>query len=1335
MSPLKTTIKIATFSSHLRFAAAFALALIAVFAAYVLSEKRIDSANEQRYQSYLLADELRQSSDDLTRMVRTYVLTGEPAYRQHYFDILDIRDGRKPRPGNYGGIYWDTVDVLGKTAGNEGETRVPLVRRMELAGFSPEELKQLTLAKKNSDALTSIEREAMALVAPPGPDLAARRLKAGQLLHDAAYHHAKAGIMAPIGVFYQLSDQRTLAAVRQAENNATLLRMAFVLVALGLLWALRRSFKVLDTTLGGPVDAIHEHITRIGQGHFTDAITLKAGSENSVLGWLAQTQRRLNDMVQAYRDSEARLSQSARLNAALSDCNQAIVRSTSERQLFELVCRSAVDHGGMKMAWIGLLDLDKREVKEAVAYGAGAGTVADLHVVLDGGSAFGRGPTAVAILSDAPCWCQDYQRDPITSPWHAQGVRHGWGASAALPLHRNGQVVGTFNVYVEQAGAFDKTVQALLMEMALDIDFGLKNMDREAVRALAEVRTAESETRLARALEGSQDALWDWGIQRRHLYYSPRWWQMLGYAVDQFPVDSGLWRRFMHPEDVPGVDKLLRDCIRGVGDSFSTECRLQHRDGHYIPVLVRGLITRDASGQAERVSGTNMDLTERVRKQQMDALRSFMLEQLTSSLPLDQVMRDFVLRLEDVLPGAVCTILLLDGEGLHLQLGAAPSLPDFYNQAIDGVQIGAQVGSCGAAAFTGRRAVVGDIASDPNWVAFREVAAQAGLASCWSEPILSGSAKVLGTFAIYHHVPCLPDAYEIGLIEMAAILTAIAIERKNAELQLQLVAKVFEQGNEVIMITDSHGCLMRVNDAFLQTTGYTEAEALGRSPSMLSSGRHDKDFYRIMWDSLLSQGHWQGEIWNRRKDGSVYPEWLSISTLRDGGGTVTNYIAIATDISKSKEDEAHIRQLADFDPLTGLPNRRLLQDRVQTALSHAQRNHESLAIMFLDLDRFKNVNDSLGHQVGDELLVQVAQRLKAALREQDTVCRLGGDEFVILCSDTDASGAAHVASKLMEATSPRYLIQQQELAITFSIGIALFPADGDTFEELSMRADTAMYRAKQTGRNAYRFFTTEMQAQSTRALQLENALSRALEHKQLHLVYQPQVSLRDGRVVGAEALLRWTHPTLGHVSPAEFIPVAEDSGLILPIGEWVLRTAARQLQVWQAAGLSMPLVAVNLSAVQFRQANLPDLVSTILDEVGLPPQCLELELTESVAMGDPVGAITIMDELHRRGVRMSIDDFGTGYSSLSYLKRFQVYKLKIDQSFVRDITDDPDDKAIVGAIIGLARSLGFQTIAEGVETPGQLEFLREQGCDEVQGYFFSKPLASLDFEAFVQART
>ena len=1198
------------FSRSLQLAVMLACALMGLFATYVLSEKQIDRANEQRYQSVLVAGELRQSSDDLTRMVRSYVFTGNPVFKQQYLDILAIRDGEKLRPLNYDGIFWDLVAGGHQVIPVAGGAKISLLEVMQQVGFTEAEFAKLAQAKANSDALVRIELAAMALLESSGPDLDARRIRASQMLHDAAYQQAKVGIMQPIHEFYVLTDQRTQLAVRDAERTALLLRVAFVLLGIGLLLALWRAYQALHATLGGPLDEVHAQITRIGHGNFSEVIAVASGAQNSVLGWLAQTQRQLSDLAQARLESEAHLRRLSRLYAALSACNQAIVRCESQTEMFEQVCRAAVEHGGLKMAWIGQVDPQGGAVTPLVSYGVGVEYLKDLKISQSLDDLLGQEPLGVTVREDQPFWCQDFQHDVRTAPWHVLGEQYGWAGSAALPLHRHGVVDFTLSVYSDEVNAFDEATRNLLREMASDIDYALKNFDFEATRA--------------------------------------------------------------------------------------------------------------------------KDLAQRERDQQMDALRSFMLERVTSNLPQVQVLEAFVLEIEATLPGALCSVLLLDNAGQHLRQGAAPHLPDFYNAAIDGIQIGMNVGSCGTAAFTGQRVIVGDIATHPYWADFKDLAQQAGLASCWSEPILSGDRKVLGTFAIYHPVPVMPTPHELAVIEMAARLTAIALERQHAESQLQLAAKVFEQGSESIMIADSQRRIVRVNQAFTRITGYSEAEALGRNPNMLSSERTAPEFFVAMWEAVHTHGQWQGEVWSRHKDGTIYPELLYLTLLRDANGAVTHYVGIATDLSQHKKDEEHIRLLADFDTLTRLPNRRLLHGRVASALSLAQRHGTPLALMLLDLDRFKNVNDSLGHHVGDALLIQVAQRLQSVLREQDTVCRLGGDEFVLLCTQTDAARATQVASQLLELTARRYLIGQHELAITFSIGIALSPTDGDTFEALSMRAETAMYSAKQAGRNAYRFFTAEMQVQTSRALQLENGLRRALELQQMHLVYQPQVSLHDDRIVGMEALLRWQHPLLGQVSPAEFIPIAEESGLILPIGEWVLRTAVQQMRVWLDAGLPMQQMAVNLSAVQFRHENLPELVTQLLADADLPPQYLELELTEGVAMNDPLGAMAVMTNLHERGVRMSIDDFGTGYSSLSYLKRFQVYKLKIDQSFVRDITDDPDDKAIVVAVIALARSLGFQTIAEGVETQGQLDFLREQGCDEVQGYFYSKPLPADAFEAFVR---
>ncbi|MDP3302334.1 MAG: EAL domain-containing protein [Sulfuricurvum sp.] len=455
--------------------------------------------------------------------------------------------------------------------------------------------------------------------------------------------------------------------------------------------------------------------------------------------------------------------------------------------------------------------------------------------------------------------------------------------------------------------------------------------------------------------------------------------------------------------------------------------------------------------------------------------------------------------------------------------------------------------------------------------------------------------------------------------------------------------------------------------------------------------------------------------------------------IKDEYGQLQYLLGISEDITDRKNTEAHIRYLAHYDQLTGLPNRVMLNDRVTYLLSVAQRTNEPLAVMFLDLDHFKNINDTLGHTIGDYVLIEMAKRIKETIRDEDTVARLGGDEFIMLFPNSDSNAAMHIATKLITEISRISIVEHHELTITPSIGIAIYPNDGENFETLFKNADTAMYRVKNDSRNNFHFFTQEMQLNLARNLQLENALRHALERNELEVHYQPQIAIEDGRIIGAEALLRWHHPELGMISPAEFIPIAESSGQIIAIGEWVLRTAIQQTKTWMTSGFNPMIIAINLSAIQFRQNNLLSLVTDILEEAQLPSEYLELELTEAVTMHDPKSAIDIMNKFHEQGIRMSIDDFGTGYSSLSYLKQFKVYKLKIDQSFIRDISDDPDDRAIVSAIIDMAHNLGLQTIAEGVETAEQLAFLRLHGCNEVQGYYFSKPLPAAEFKQFLHA--
>lgn len=440
------------------------------------------------------------------------------------------------------------------------------------------------------------------------------------------------------------------------------------------------------------------------------------------------------------------------------------------------------------------------------------------------------------------------------------------------------------------------------------------------------------------------------------------------------------------------------------------------------------------------------------------------------------------------------------------------------------------------------------------------------------------------------------------------------------------------------------------------------------------------------------------------------------------------------EMEERRVDRDRIHWLAHYDPLTGLPNRTLLAERSREAIAAAQQDGSPLAVVFLDLDHFKHVNDSLGHRVGDALLVAISERLREVVREKDTVCRLGGDEFILLLPGATAHGAERVACKLLDASRQPYQIDRHELTMAPSMGIAVFPQDGQDFDTLTQSADVAMYRAKQGGRNTYRFFTPEMQAQSARALLLENALRRALERDQFSLHYQPQVCIATGQLHGVEALLRWQHPELGAIAPSEFIPLAEDSGQILTIGDWVLRTALAQVRAWQDAGHVVPSVAVNLSAVQFRRPGMPERIAELLAQCGLSADVLELELTEGVALDDPQLAGSTMAQLHALGVRIAIDDFGTGYSSLSVLKRFPISKLKIDQSFVRDLGDDPSDRALISAIVRMAQALGIATTAEGVETQQQLDYLREQGCTQAQGYHCGYPMPAEAFVAWLVAR-
>lgn len=551
-------------------------------------------------------------------------------------------------------------------------------------------------------------------------------------------------------------------------------------------------------------------------------------------------------------------------------------------------------------------------------------------------------------------------------------------------------------------------------------------------------------------------------------------------------------------------------------------------------------------------------------------------------------------------------------------------------------------------------------------------------------------------------------------------------ERKRAEEQLRLSAEVFEYSREAILITNRAGRIISSNRAFAEMTGYAQTEILGKTMRDLSSSRQDVAFFQQMGDSIRQSGHWSGEFWGRKKDGVIFPVWLSMVLVKDTNGQTRHYICVANDISEFKYAEQRIYYLAHFDVLTDLPNRAMLREWMTSALSQAHYNHEEMAVLFVDVDHFKNVNDTLGHHSGDLVLAAMAKRLKTNVSSTDLVARMGGDEFVLVLPNIGVDGAVDAAQRIAASLIEPLTIDQHRINVTISIGIGIYPHDGQTMDVLVKNADAALYHAKMLGRNNYQFFTEQMNIAAAERRLLETGLHQAIARNELELYYQPQVDVKTGQVVGAEALLRWHHPELGMILPDRLIPVAENTGLIVSIGEWVLQTACLQNADWQRRGFLPLVVSVNLSALQIRQNSFQRMVQDALACSGLAPQYLELELTESLLMESANTTMSNMQQLTQIGVRLSVDDFGTGYSNLSYLRRFPLAKLKIDRSFVREAPSNNGDVAIVRAVIGLAHTLNLKVIAEGVETREQYDFLRDEGCDQIQGFFFARPRPAAD---------
>jgi len=685
---------------------------------------------------------------------------------------------------------------------------------------------------------------------------------------------------------------------------------------------------------------------------------------------------------------------------------------------------------------------------------------------------------------------------------------------------------------------------------------------------------------------------------------------------------------------------------------------------------------------------------------------------------------------ELLVANSAASIMLLDESRQVLNVFAAPSVPAEAVTLLNDLRPGPGAGSCGNAVFMHQPVFVENTLTDPRWQDIRHLAEVFNICACWSVPVRAKDGAILGSFALSSFEHRLPTAFEQKLLELTSSLVSIVLEQQRTNEQLFLAGKVFENSMDGILITDPARRIISVNRAISDITGYTAEELIGKNPSLLSSGRQDGKFYKTMWEAIHTAGSWRGEIWNKHKNGTHFPIWLSINGIYDKQGNITHYLGIFSDISEIKRLDQIIWKQANFDYVTELPNRNMFHERLEQDLKKAQRKGDKVALFFIDLDHFKEINDSLGHGMGDILLKDAAKRLRNCVRETDTVARLGGDEFTVIVNNFENEQIiGRIAQNILDKLAMPFYLDHESAYISASIGITLFPDDATSIDALLKNADHAMYAAKNEGRNRFHYFTPAMQTAAESRRRIANDLRAAIAGNQLQLYYQPIVELATGAIHKAEALLRWRHPEKGFISPEIFVPIAEETRMIVEIGDWVFRQAAKQVAIWQAACDRGFQISVNKSPVQFLIENRAN-SSWIeyLRDHQLGEHSIVVEITESLLLDANERVKKRLLEYRDAGIEVAIDDFGTGYSSLSYLKKFDIDYLKIDKSFVHNITPQSNDRVLCDAIISMAHRLGIKVIAEGVETEAQRALLMAAGCDYAQGYYFSRPIPAPEFE-------
>ena len=853
--------------------------------------------------------------------------------------------------------------------------------------------------------------------------------------------------------------------------------------------------------------------------------------------------------------------------------------------------------------------------------------------------------------------------------------------------------------------------------------------------AEAELRASEARFRVLFEQAGVGVAVIE-TASSRFIRINKKYADIVGYSeVEMLQMDFTM---ITYPDDLGADLEQIEQLKAGEINGFTMEKRYIRKDGSICWVNLTVSPMWEAGAPYDYHVAVVEDITARKNSEALLGSQMTVLEMIARRAPLKHIMGTLVRAVEAQAPEMVCSVLLLDAGSQQLRHCAAPSLPAEYNRAIDGISIGEAKGSCGTAAFRAAPVVVTDIEQDPLWKDHAAVALPHGLRACWSTPIFSARHKVLGTFAVYYRQVGAPTGRHRQIIAMATHTAAIAVEREQSEAAIRdgaaYTQTILDNVADGIVTTDIRGVIESFNNAAARIFGYSANEIIGQSADILMPGlagteEEPKEGFEEALFHALGQ---RREVEGQRSDGSSFPMELSVSRILHNGQV--KLIGLVSDISERRRHEERIQRLAFYDPLTQLPNRRLLMDRLQHALASSARNGSLGAVLLLDLDHFKNLNDTHGHDAGDLLLCQVAERLSRCVREGDTVARLGGDEFVIVLEGLSqnvheaAARAKAVGEHVLSLLSQTYLLDEIEYYSSPSIGITLFSQQAETVDALLKRADVAMYQAKSAGRNTLQFFDSELQASLAARTTLDADMRLGLTQNQFMLYYQPQVD-GEGRITGAEALLRWRHPQKGMVSPAEFIPLAEQSGFILPLGHWVLRTACEQLVIWAKEPATRHLtLAINVSARQFRQIGFVEQVMDVIKQTGADATRIEIELTESLLVNNMDDVVGKMRALKSCGVRFALDDFGTGYSSLSYLRQLPLDQLKIDQSFVRDVLVDQNDAVIARTIVGLGITLGLSVIAEGVETEGQRSFLAANGCRAYQGYLFGRPMPAEEFD-------